>query len=345
MLLALGFATLYLILGYLTGPWLARVADAPNLQWLLLLAPALLLALSLGQTLGYWYIRRGLFGESALSRLVAACSQAAAQVGLGFAGLAASGLVVGYLTGLAVRVIHLGLAMPNVDRQLITNGTREGMLRQARRKWRYPVFSAPSGLLEASTQLLPALLLAALYGPAVAGWFSLGQRLIGLPVRLLGQTTSTVLLGEFARRDARGVYRLFRGVSIRFFTLSLVGMSPLIVGGPDLFALVFGENWRMAGHMTQLLTPIYITRLMVAPVTKVLDVLGQQRLHLVSASVDGTLMSIVFLSAWRFDLSPSVAIGLYSLGSASAYFLYFCLTWASAHRAAQAAVAKQVSIE
>jgi O-antigen/teichoic acid export membrane protein len=345
ILLALCFAALSLLLVWLVGPWLAAVAATPNLQWLLLLAPAVLVALSVGQTMSYWSVRRGLFRENALSRLVASCSQAAAQLGLGFAGFMASGLVVGYLAGQAVRVVQLALTMPKGDRHLFAGATRDGMLRQARRAWRYPAFSAPSGLLEATTQLLPALLLAILYGPAVAGWFSLGQRLLGLPVRLLGQTTSLVVLAELAQRDARGMYRLFRRASTRFLALGLVGMSPLIVAGPALFALVFGEDWRMAGHMAQLLAPIYITRLMIAPVTKVLDVLGQQKLHLISSSVDGTLMCVVFLSAWQLGLSPLVTLGLYSLGSTSAYTLYFCLTWMTVHRAAHAAIAKEASAE
>ncbi len=82
----------------------------------------------------------------------------------------------------------------------------------ARRNWQYPAFSAPSALLEASTQLMLPLCLAMLFGPTMAGLFALGQRLMGLPIRLFAQAARQVFLGEAAEREPAGIYRLVQEV-------------------------------------------------------------------------------------------------------------------------------------
>ena len=67
-------------------------------------------------------------------------------------------------------------------------------------------------------------------------------------------------------------------------------MAPVLFAGPTLFALVFGDAWRAAGEIVQLLVPLYLTRFVVTPVSQTLNILGRQKLHLVSSSLDMPLM-------------------------------------------------------
>jgi lipopolysaccharide exporter len=168
-------------------------------------------------------------------------------------------------------------------------------------------------MLEAGTQLLPAVFLAVIYGPAVAGWFSLGQRLMGLPVRLVARAASQVFLSEAAQRDRAGVYRLFKRASLRFLALGVLGMAPLLAAGPTLFAWLFGEPWRPAGEIVQALVPLYLTRFVVTPVSQTLNIVGRQDLHLVSSSVDALSLVGCFGLAWWLHLPPVTSVLLYSL--------------------------------
>jgi O-antigen/teichoic acid export membrane protein len=176
---------------------------------------------------------------------------------------------------------------------------------------------------------MPPLLLAIVFGPAAAGWFGLGQRLMSLPIRLLSQAARQVFLGEAAQRDPRGLSRLFVRSSAMFLAFALIGMAPILFAGPWLFEVCFGPAWRTSGEMVQLLVPLYTTRFVVTPVSQTLNVLGRQNLHLISSSLDAGLLIVSFTLAWWLEFSILSTVALFSACSTFAYLVYFYLAWKS----------------
>ena len=328
---------------WLAAAWLARITEMPLLEDALWLLPLVVAMQSAGETLSYWSVYRGAYRLNAGARVVHSGFHAGAQVVLGWLGFHNWGLIVGFVLGCGVRLGHMLGGLPSADRRLLAGPTRTSLGEVARASWHYPAFSAPASLLECGTQLLPALLMAALFGPAMAGWFGLGQRLMGLPVRLFAQAARQVFLGEAGRRDPRGIYRLFCRSSLMFLALAALGLVPVLAAGPEIFAVCFGEAWRPSGEIVRLLVPLYLTRFVVTPVSQVLSLLGRQHLHLLSASVDAVLMSAVFTAAWWLRLEAMTTVAMYSVGSALASLLYFLLAWRVAR--AHVTISPQASVE
>lgn len=327
----------------ITGPltmsasgWLAGAAEMPELADILWTLPLTIVLLSGTETLSYWSVYRGTFHLNATARLVQSAAQAGLQVAFGLLGMSGLGMILGYGLGFVARFVYLILRFPAADRARLLGVDRAEVARAARRNWQYPAYSAPATLLEASTALLPAILLAILYDPTIAGLYGLGQRLMGLPVRLFSQAARQVFLSEAADRSGRGLHRLFTRTVLAFLGLGLLCMAPLIVAGPSLFALLFGEAWRSAGEMVQLLVPLYLARFVVTPVSQALNVLRRQSLHLVSSSTDATMLLAAFSAAWWFGLAPMTTILLLSLGSTAAYLLYLGLVWHAVRSAGRA---------
>jgi O-antigen/teichoic acid export membrane protein len=341
LLLALGLGLLTVPLVWLGGERLAAAAGLPGLAPLLWLLPVTAFAAGLGQLMSYWSVRRGTFRVNALSRFLQSVAQAALQLGFGALGVGAAGLVLGYALAYLARCASFALATPRADRRLLRRAaTRPAAMRRlAAEHWHYAAYSTPSTLLLSATQLLPAMLLAMLYGPAVAGWFALGQKLVALPVRLLAQAASQVFLGEAVRLGPEAVYRLFRRASARFLALGVLVMAPLLVLGPDLFALAFGERWRVAGEMARLLVPAHLARFVAVPVSQTLNLFRRQRLHLVSSSAAAAAFGLGFGAAWWLGLPPLATVALYSAGSTLASLLYLASAWRVARDRASAAAA------
>src|SRR5690606_1762083 len=70
---------------------------------------------------------------------------------------------------------------------------RYDLLALARRYRDFPLFRAPQLLLNSASLGLPVVLLAAFFGPSVAGQYSLAWSLLFAPVLLAGRAVSSVL--------------------------------------------------------------------------------------------------------------------------------------------------------
>jgi O-antigen/teichoic acid export membrane protein len=156
-----------LILGY--GQQIAAIFGLHGHEDLLWLAPPSLWLWGLSLPLANWTIRRSAFRLNAGSNLAQFATQAMAQLSLGALGGGGSALVIGYSLGPVARLALLRNALGARDRARLTKLTPSRVWRMAREHWRYPVFSSSSSVLQSASQMLPAVLVAALYGPAAAG--------------------------------------------------------------------------------------------------------------------------------------------------------------------------------
>lgn len=161
---------------------------------------------------------------------------------------------------------------------------------------------------------------------------------MGAPVRMLSEAASQVFLSEIARAEGPAIYRLFSRTALAFLAAGILGALPLLLAGPGLFALVFGEPWREGGVLVQLLVPIYLARFVVVPVSQTLNVTGRQHLHLTASVLNMLALGIGFgLGTW-WDLPMNTTVLLYSIGSTSAFLFYLGAVWHSARWAARTAV-------
>lgn len=327
------------ILVWLLGPVLAAWIGMPRLAPLLWALLPLLLAWGCMMALSYWSIRQGRFRANALNKALHFLVQGLGQLGFGATVGGAAGLTFGYVAVYVARTTHfLGILSASDWRQLLD--ARLGRIwRQARLYWRYAAFSTPSSVMQATVQFLPVVFVAMLYGPTLAGLFALAQRLLDVPVRLLSGATGEAYLGEIARLDPPAIYRLFVRTGLRFLVIGLIGMAPLLLAGPALFAVVFGEPWRLSGAIMQCLIPAALARFTVVPIIQTLYVLGRQDIHLLAAGLNLLALAASFTIGWRLDLPPLQTLLLYGVSSAAGWLTYAALTWWVARERARDAAA------
>jgi O-antigen/teichoic acid export membrane protein len=326
-------AVLSLVLVWTLGDAFAQRMELPDLVPLLWLLPPILLAIGLGHPLEYWSIRRETLRLNGMSRVVQFGGQAASQTVLGVTGAGALGLALGYGLGFLGRFLLFLVSLSTADWATFATARLSRIRKLAWALRRYPTYSSGSSLLKSATQFLPTIMFAALYGPAVAGVFDVAQRILAVPVRFLSVSASQVFLAEAAQRSAAEVRRLFIRTVPRFLLLGIVGMTPVLLAGPALFALLFGEPWRVGGTFAQALVVAQLARFIAVPVSQTFNVFGRQDLEFSTSLLNGlALVASFFLINW-LDLQPAAAVLLYSLATALSQLAMLIIAWHITQRA------------
>jgi O-antigen/teichoic acid export membrane protein len=111
-----------------------------------------------------------------------------------------------------------------------------------------------------------------------------------------------------------------------FKVLLLLGLGPsllLFAFSPTLFAWVFGESWRPAGELAQILAPLYFLNFIASPLSYVFFVAGKQKIDLVWQVALFVMTISVFVAPGTLHEN----VLWYTIGYSALYLVYLHLSW------------------
>ena len=317
-----------IVLVVVAGPWFARLVDAEPIAGLLWLVPAATWMWGIGSLLTYWSLRRGAYRVNGINRMLTLGTQAAGPIGLGLLGAGAPGLIIGHLLGHLTRVGHHLAHLSAADRRLVVAALRPARIAQAlRMNWRFPALTAPSSLVQTICDMTPAIAIAALYGPAAAGWYALGQRIMTIPLKLLGDAASEVFLGEGRDLQPAALHHFFLRTLVFFTVLGILVMLPILIFAPAAFGFIFGEQWSISGFYVQLLVPLYFSRFVAHPISQILNMIGRQDLQFIAALINIIAITTSFGLGYYFSWPVEKTIIAFSILSAVSFILAIFVSW------------------
>lgn len=306
----------------------AHVLELPvaaRMSWssMLLLGPAVWLTACMQTTLAF-ATSQGAFGKAARAKVWGAGGIAVIQVGLLALGAGGGALVLGQVAGLAAGLVAATILLDPPRPRLYLKPPPEARqyLRRHAAFWR---FSLPSNLLNALVSQLPLFMIGLRHGALAAGLYALTQRVLSAPVALLAASVLEVfkrqsVLDFRAHGNCRAAYLY------TFKALVLLGIGPslvLLLYSPALFAWVFGEEWRHAGELAQILAPLYFLNFIASPLSYVFFVAGKQKLDLVWQ----VALFVMTLSVFAAPGTLEESIARYAIGYSALYLVYLRMSY------------------
>lgn len=223
---------------------------------------------ALTQSLGSLLFRQEKFGAVAKVRVVQAVASTALFLGLGAWAPTGTALIAASIVGQSLGVVMLAVLRRNDAQPKVTLRWRLLLACGARYR-RFPMFTAPSDLLNALGANLPVMFIGSIFGLGTAGAYALAQRTLGTPLMMLGSAFSDAYRQSAAKSLAtQGSY--WQVAARTMGTLGLLAVVPALLCvafAPLLFPLIFGASWAATGHIIQILGMVYFLRLVVSPLS------------------------------------------------------------------------------
>lgn len=289
VLVALGISILVSLFLLVLGRPFLNFIKAPNLYPFLWLIPIYLLIQGFFQAMNYWNTRIKRFGRLSIARVSASLTTSALPIFLGLIGHAtAASLVFSYVVGTFVYAFVLGIQVLKESAALFYRFIqRASMLVNLKRYRKFPLVDSWATFINNLSWQLPSLMLLYFFSESVVGYYSLSNRLILLPLTLLGNSIAQVFYQRSAELRSNPL-NLAKSVQQVFHRLTALGLFPaliLAIAGPQLFAIVFGANWIEAGRYAQILSPWMFILFISTPLGNLFATLERQELSLIVNSI------------------------------------------------------------
>lgn len=322
MLVVLLMTSLSGIMVYVAGNQVASILGTPKLANYLWLLPIGVFLSGIYNIFNYWAVRTKAYGDIARTRISQTLSALAIQLlGYKFGGIA---LLFGQTGGQGVGSIRL--ARSAYKHKKFSSWSWIGVWLAAKRYKQFPVFSTWSGLFNAAGTQLPPLMFAAFFSASAAGFYALAHRVLAMPMSILGDAIGKVFFSNAAASHREGrLAPMVEKVHRKLAEIAMPATLLLVIAGPDLFALVFGNNWREAGEFSRYMAPWLYMVFITSPLSTLFSILERQRLGLIFQALLFVVRgAAIFIGTyWLQALLPTVM--LFSAVSALIWIVF--LIW------------------
>lgn len=216
-----------------------------------------------------------LFGAMSISNVINGFLQAGFRILFGLTAIVSSGLILGTVLAQVCATIVLILMMVTLLKRI--NPTKVSISEIKRlviENKKFPLYDAPSCLLNFSAGQLAVIILAFYFSRAEIGCFSLIVQFVLLPVSFVGVAISKVYYRKISALSDNIVEMSHVTSQVSKITISMCMLPALflICGGDEFLVWFLGEQWTIAGDMalclsivsvpiilTEALLPIYRT--------------------------------------------------------------------------------------
>lgn len=332
LFLALIVTFVFTIFIFTAGDVLAQWLSLESIANFLFLIPIAMFFSALQQIMQQWLIRKKQFKVSARVAISQSFILNSSKAGGGVLYPSSTVLIILTTIGSALYAMQLWFASNkwSAPKQRIHSiGDTQVSLKDLAYKYRdFPFYRAPQVFINALSQSLPVLMLAAFFGPASAGLYTLGRTVMGLPSILLGKAVSDVFYPKIvdAANNNKNLHQLIYKATAALAFVGLVPYGIIFIWGPSIFAFVFGSEWLAAGEYASWLSIWLLFGFMNRPSVSALAVLNLQGFFLIYEIASIFLRAAGLFVGFSIFNDELLAVALFSIAGVISNSCLICFT-------------------
>jgi len=317
---ALGFiitsliSLVLLVLVVAFNDYLTKLLGNDEISVWLYFVPIAVFFTGLWNILNYFNNRKKQYKDLANATIIKSIVTAIVQLSVGFIKQGVSGLISGQIVSQFFANSKL-LYNITKDKVLMSKISKLKIITLARRYKNFPKFSMWAGLLNTSSHHFTNILISSFYSVSTLGFYSLVQRVLGMPSSLIGNSIGQVFFQQATKEKQQTgkAIKTFNSTARKLFIIGLPSFGILFFIVEDLFAMVFGEDWRVAGSYSMILIPYFFINFISSPLAIIMSVFEQQIQTLMINIIILFTSIILILISNLFNLSFVTFLRLFSI--------------------------------
>jgi len=273
--------------------------------------------------LNYFNNRKKYYRGIAKATIFKSVITAVIQLSVGFLKGGVGGLISGQLISQMFANIRLLKSIRN-DEVLLSKISKVKIIALAKKYKDFPKFTLWAGLANTLSVHLTNILISLLYSVTTLGFYSLVQRLLGMPSALIGGSIGHVFFQEATKEKqlTGSTKKSFNATLKKLLIIGLPSFAILYFIVEELFAFAFGEEWRVAGVYAEKTIPLFFISFVVRPLTITNQINLKNKLGMQwQFGLFLLYMSIIYLSDYlELPFVETLNVIVFVI---SAYYLYF----------------------
>ena len=311
------FAILTAIILYLTKDYLLSKLTNINTT-ILVLIPIGIISMSAFNILIFWNTRFKKFKNLFSCKILQPLTNAIIAITIGYFYKQHSlGLILANVTALTITSIILLIPSIQNKEMRFWSYKFDDLKSQLIEYKKFPLFLLFSVLMENATIRLPIIILSSILNHSVVGIYTLMERVLITPIIVFSQSIKDVF-NQKAAEDFKNTGSTHNIYKNNLILLSILGFFPCLIlalFGPDIFSIIFGENWRFAGEMARIMTPALFFRIISMALVYNFQIHNKQDLTLIFQTM--TFIAVIIgLHLTSITLDIKTFLWTYSLSDA-----------------------------
>jgi len=243
--------------------------------------------------LNYFNNRKKLYKDLAKANIAKSIVMTVTQLSLGFLKAGVFGLVSGQLASQVASNTKLFFNIKRLN--LFSKITKVKIVALGKRYKDFPRFSMWAILANTLAQNLTNILISIFYNVKTLGFYSFSQRLLGMPSSLIGGSIGQVFFQEATKEKQRTgkAIKTFNSTIKKLFFIAIPSFGLLFFIVEDLFAFIFGEEWRIAGKYAQIIIPLFAVNFIHNPISMTNIIFEKIKIGLLFHII--MLLSVIFM--------------------------------------------------
>lgn len=252
-----------------------------------------------------WAIRNEAFKRISSSNILTAISTNGLKLVAGVLNYGVPGLIISTILGTMVGVLFYALDFIKNKKKEVFQRSKKRMYALSKKYKEFPRVNLPHTIIDSARELLIAFFIVQIFSQSFFGSYDLSFRMLKIPLLLIGVSLGQIFYNKCSALYAnkREMFPLLKRTTFLLLAISIVPFTIIFFYGEPIFVWVFGDQWVLAGRISEILAPWLMVNFIASPISTLPMVIGKQVLFfwigLISTAIQ--LIGFGFVPLVLFD--------------------------------------------